>query len=234
MLHINRSVYENPAILDNVAFLEITKHPSITFDMMRSVERIAGTSRLVAYQMHERCDGSGYPRCRLENQIHPLSKIAAVADVFVALVSPRPHRPAVMPYYAMEHILHGAQQRLFGRQAVQGLLRTVSLFPLGSYVELSDGRVGRVLRTNGIEYTRPIIEAWQRDGSQTEPEIVDLVSCPELVVTRPLGALPPEIRCKPIKPEQPAAEAAPPEASSPEPAIPEPATPEPAAEAAAT
>jgi HD-GYP domain-containing protein (c-di-GMP phosphodiesterase class II) len=201
MLHINRGAYDTPGILDSVAFLEITKHPTLTFDLMRDVDRIGGISRLVAYQMHERCDGSGYPRGRLENQIHPLSKIAAVADVFVALISPRPHRPAIMPYYAIEHLLRGAQQGLFGRKAVQGLLRTVSLFPLGSYVQLNDQRVARVLRTNGHEYTRPILEVWLPDGSQAEPEIVNLMQATTLEVARPLSTLPSEIR--PALPQPP-------------------------------
>ncbi len=162
MLHLDRTLYEAPVVLDRVSFLGITRHPSITFEMMRSVEHLAGTARLVAYQVHERCDGSGYPRGRQDRQIHLLSKIAAVADVFTALVSPRPYRPALMPYYAMEHLLRGARQGLFDPLAVRGLLQTVSLFPIGSSVQLNDDRVARVLRANGTAFTKPVVAAWNR------------------------------------------------------------------------
>ena len=98
------------------------------------------------------------PCHRSAAQIHPLAKIAAVADVFVALVSPRPYRPALLHYHAMEQILHGARQGLYDTAVVRALLHTVSLFPIGSLVEINDGRIGKVLRSNRDAYTSPVIE----------------------------------------------------------------------------
>ena len=72
--------------------------------------------------MDERCDGSGYPRGRKGKQIHPLAKIAAVADVFVAPISPWPHRPGFLLYKAMEHLIQGTKQGLYDTNAVRGLL----------------------------------------------------------------------------------------------------------------
>ncbi|HEX4150561.1 MAG TPA: HD domain-containing phosphohydrolase, partial [Pirellulales bacterium] len=129
---------------------------------------------LIAYQIHERCDGSGYPRRRQVATIHPLARIAAVADVFVALISPRAYRPALMPYYAMEYLLRGAAQGVFDLEAVRGLLTAVSLFPLGSHVMLSDGRTGKVLRSNRAAYNRPILSVAGSAGQPLGSVIVDL------------------------------------------------------------
>lgn len=49
------------------------------------------TASAVALQHHERLDGSGYLGLR-GNEIHPHSKLVAVADVFDALLSPRPYK----------------------------------------------------------------------------------------------------------------------------------------------
>lgn len=190
MLHINQRVVQAESALDPVAFIEITKHPILTFDLMRNVERLPGTSRIVAYQMHERCNGTGYPRRRQSGQIHQLAKIATVADVFVALVSPRPHRSGMMPYYAVEHLIRGAKAGLFDPQAVRAMLHTVSLFPTGSFVELNDGRVGRVIRSNGQAYMKPIVETWERVSLNSAPEVIDLSVEPKLAIMRPLSALP--------------------------------------------
>lgn len=189
MLQMRIPVFQQEGTLDPVSFLEITKHPSHTFDLMRGVDQLAGCSRLVAYQMHERCDGSGYPRHRRDSQIHPLSKIAAVADVFVALISPRSYRPPVLPYFAMEHLLRSVRQGKFDSLAVRALLNTVSLFPIGSCVELSDGRAARVLRSNGENFTRPVIEVWHPENLDREPELVDLAKHTEIRITRPLVEL---------------------------------------------
>lgn len=186
MLQMRVPVFQTEGALDPISFLEITKHPSHTFDLMRGVDQLAGCSRLVAYQMHERCDGSGYPRRRRDNQIHPLAKIAAVADVFVALISPRSYRPPILPYFAMEHMLRSVRQGKFDAQAVRALLHTLSLFPLGSCVELTDGRAARVLRSNGENFMRPVIEAWHPSNLDATPEIIDLSQRPEINVSRPL------------------------------------------------
>ena len=124
---------------------------------------------MVAYQMHERANGSGYPRGRTIEQTHPLARIAAVADSFTALVSARPHRAGMLPYFAVEKLVRDTAKGLFDPQAVRGLLQAVSLFPIGSYVELNDGYVGRVIRSNAFDYTKPIVEAWKRGRTSLRP-----------------------------------------------------------------
>lgn len=187
MLHVKPELVRSQKVLDRIEFLEITKHPTVTFDLLRDIMGTPRGSRMVAYQMHERCDGSGYPRRRQASQIHYLTKIAAVADVFIALISPRPHRRGMLPYHAMEQILHDARKGLYDPNVVRGLLQTVSLFPIGSYVELSDGRVGRVIRSNRSAFSRPVVELWPSGGPSYGGEAVDLAREPELEIVRPLA-----------------------------------------------
>jgi len=190
MLRIDSNIYNAPTVLDPIEFLEITKHPGHTFELIRPLEKLSTGARMVAYQMHERCDGSGYPRKRRRGQIHYLAKIAAVADVFVAMISPRPYRPPYVPYHAIEEIIRATRSHQFDPDVVRALLRTVSLFPIGSYVELSDHRVGKVIRANGEQFTRPVVEVWDPLEPSGGPEIVDLANQPELSILRPLSELP--------------------------------------------
>lgn len=192
MLRLDRELYGSVKRIDPVGFLEVTKHPIYVFDMLKDASNIPSRSAFIAYQIHERCNGKGYPRRREGNQIHFLSKVAAVADVYVGLVSPRPHRPGLMPYLAVERLLQGVKSGLFDRTAVRALLTTISLFPIGSYVELSDGRVGRVLRANGPKYDRPVLEVWEPRSLHLPPHIVDLSECDEtLHVVKALPMLQP-------------------------------------------
>lgn len=199
MLQINEKVFRNRETVDRITFLEVTKHPVIVFDMMKDMRLIPSRSAFIAYQMHERCNGSGYPRRRSATQIHFLSKVAAVADVFIALVAPRPHRPGMVPYRAIEKIIRGANEGLYEPMAVRALLRTVSLFPIGSYMELSNGQVGRVIRANGEVYHRPIIEAWEPGLLQMPAEIINLAERDDLKIVRPLAQL--ETKPKPAAAE---------------------------------
>ncbi len=190
MVKVSNQVQQKSAILNEEDFGKITSHPLHTFDILEDyLSRVPLASRMVAFQMHERCDGSGYPRKRKKELIHEAAKVAAVADVYIALVSPRPHRPALMPYYAIEHLVYGVKKGEYDGAVVRSLLKTISLFPIGSYVQLSDGRVARILRSGTNDYSRPVVETWRRGELNAPPLILDLAKESSLVIQAPLESL---------------------------------------------
>ena len=185
MLKLDPELPNRERPLDYLERLDITKHPANTFDLIQKLVGLSPGSRMVAYQMHERLDGSGYPRRRVGSQIHPLAKIAMVADSFIAMTSPRPHRPAIPPYYAMVELLEATKQGKFDSEAVRGLLEAVSLFPLGSFVELNDGRKGKVIGANREDYRRPIVEVLAVDRDDPA-EVVNLLTNNAVEIVRPM------------------------------------------------
>jgi HD-GYP domain-containing protein (c-di-GMP phosphodiesterase class II) len=96
---------------------------------------------------HERLDGTGYPAGLREMQIPPLVRLLAVCDVYAALCSPRPHRPAQEPRTALTDTLLLAEKGGLDRHFAERLLQ-LSFYPVGSVVELADGSVGVVVATN--------------------------------------------------------------------------------------
>ena len=142
--------------------------------MIKEIKELPQGSRMVAYQLHERWNGSGYPRKRQGKQIHLLARIAGIADEFVAKISPRPYRPAMLPHFAMLEMVRGARSGMFDPEVIRALLHTLSLFPIGSFIRLSDGRIGKVIRSNGDDYTNPVVEVRHPDESPDEAEIIDL------------------------------------------------------------
>lgn len=190
MLSIDRMTVGAKKFLDPTEFAEIAKHPIRTFELIeKQLDVIPAGARMVAYQMHERCNGSGYPRGRTKDQIHPLARVAAVADAFTALVTSRPHRPGLLPYFAVEKLVKDASRGLYDPQVVRGLLQAVSLFPVGSYVQITGNRIGRVIRSNAHDYTRPVVEVWPSGRTAAAPAIVDLTQEPQLAIERPLTGL---------------------------------------------
>ncbi|MCA8985983.1 MAG: hypothetical protein KDA76_20020, partial [Planctomycetaceae bacterium] len=126
--------------------LELKKYPAMTWHTLERITDMSNIARQVAWQINERWNGSGYPRGRVGKQIHPLARLAAVSDVFIALTSDRPYRKALSAYGAVMEVVSSAKQGLFEPAAVRALLRTTCLFPIGSYVELTDGSLARVIR----------------------------------------------------------------------------------------
>ncbi len=173
MNKINYKEIWNKEPLNPIDFMELKKHPIITYDLLSKVQEVPMVSKIITYQIHERCDGSGYPRNQKGNQIHPLSKIAAVADEFLSLVSTRPCKRGLHPYEAAEKLIYAAAQGKFDRNAVRALLQSVSLYPLGSTVELNTGQTATVIRTNRMYYDKPIVEVVGEDGSNKLKDLLE-------------------------------------------------------------
>lgn len=186
MLLIQEQTYNNNRYIGGAEMLEIKKHPIVGLNLLKSARKLPSTSAMVAYQMHERCNGSGYPRGRTGSQIHLFAKIAGVADAYVAMVTPRSHRPALLPYHAIEQILHGVRQQEYDTAVVRSFLHTVSMFPVGSYVELEDGRAARVLRSRRENYARPMVEVWSLDTLFDHNEVIDLSRDTHPTIIRPI------------------------------------------------
>lgn len=152
---------------------EVHRHPLHTLDMLAELRGLPPAVTFAAYQVHERGDGSGYPRRRVGRQVHEYAKIVALADAYAAMTRQRPYRAAIAPYVAAKTILtEGAEDR-FDRVLVRAFLDTVSLFPIGSRVDLSNGSSAKVLRANPGQHTKPVVEELSGDGSATG-HIIDL------------------------------------------------------------
>ena len=167
--------------------LELQKHPIYAADLLNRSRNVPHGAKMVVYQMHERLNGSGYPRQRQGSQIHTLARIAAVADTYLAMVSPRSFRQGLPPYKAVEKLLFATRQGYFDPAAVRGLLHAVSLFPLGSIVQLSDGRQGRVIRGNRDRFAQPVVEVIDLSETLPKTEIIDLSQRADLQVVSTVG-----------------------------------------------
>jgi HD-GYP domain-containing protein (c-di-GMP phosphodiesterase class II) len=171
MCKVRPSLLETPETLHAVDFLEIKKHPIRTLEMLQNVSGLPTLAGLVCYQVHERPDGGGYPRGRKTPQIHPFARILHVADTFSALLGERPYRDPLMPAAAMECLLALSAEDKLDADAVRRTVAVLSMFPPGSWVQLADGRIARVLRRNGHHTTAPILEVLAgRWGDDIDPD----------------------------------------------------------------
>ncbi|MEA2314693.1 MAG: cyclic di-GMP phosphodiesterase [Solirubrobacteraceae bacterium] len=81
----------------------IQRHAEIGYEMLAgSISGLVQMGGVIARSHHERWDGAGYPRGLAGEEIPLEGRIAAVADVFDALTSPRCYRPAFPVGQALE------------------------------------------------------------------------------------------------------------------------------------
>ena len=87
-------ILSKPGALNPLELQLIRNHPLTGYEMLTKIDLPELISKVI-YQHHERCDGSGYPRCLKADEITMESKIIIVADVVEAMMSHRPYRPAL-------------------------------------------------------------------------------------------------------------------------------------------
>ncbi|WP_160148229.1 HD-GYP domain-containing protein [Rubripirellula obstinata] len=189
MRSVGVGLFDTKDALTDGQLRRLADHPVKAIDIAtRFGEKVSMVSRLVLYQIHERCDGSGYPRGYQAEQIHPLAKIAAVADAFVGMVSTRKHRLAIQGYRANVALLQEVKQKRFDANVVRCLLKATSLHPIGSAVQLNNDHVGRVIRSGGDDFVRPTIAMWKPSHGETDTSIVDLAQERQIQITQSLPA----------------------------------------------
>jgi HD-GYP domain-containing protein (c-di-GMP phosphodiesterase class II) len=122
-----------------------------------------------AYQHHERITGAGYPKRRVGGQISQVARIVAIADTLCAMVHKRSHRDALTPQQALDKVLKMGQMSFLDPALIKNLIRYLSLFPIGTYVELASGRMGRVVAAHPDDHTRPTISILRNEKGQPLP-----------------------------------------------------------------
>nr|WP_281177425.1 two-component system response regulator [Pseudoxanthomonas dokdonensis] len=99
------------------------RHPKIGYQLLSgSQNRFIQTGAVIALRHHERYDGSGYPDGLRGEEIPLEARIVAVADVFDALISPRPYKKAWERDAALAY-LYAQRGRLFDPACVDALIR---------------------------------------------------------------------------------------------------------------
>lgn len=143
--------------LSDHEFNLIKTHPLHGYRLIKQLGKVREKSALVCLQHHEYFDGKGYPRGLKGNQIDEYARIAAIADSYEAQISSRSYREKQSFYHAMKNLLSSGVNR-FDPVILRVFLSKMSVYPIGSLVELSDGGVGLVIGSVPRKPLRPIIK----------------------------------------------------------------------------
>ncbi len=97
------SILLKPGPLTTQEWEVMRRHPQHAFEMLKTIDYLSPALE-IPYCHHEKWDGSGYPRQLKGTDIPMSARIFAVVDVWDALTSDRPYRPAWPEAQALEYI----------------------------------------------------------------------------------------------------------------------------------
>ena len=135
---------------------------------------------------HERIDGAGFPDHLAGDEIHLAARVIAIANRFDNLANPIDYRRAMSPSEALS-TMWVKEKKSFDNMLLQLFVRAMGVYPPGSIVQLSDGRVGAVVVSAATEKPLcPQVMIYEPEVSRHQAIIIDLAKEPLLKIDRAL------------------------------------------------
>lgn len=134
----------------------LAAHPVLSYNILREASFPVSVC-LAAIEHHERMNGGGYPRNLDGSKISVYARIIAVACSFEAITSSRPYREGKDSHLGVMDIMRNSG-KLYDESVVKALVYAISIYPIGLYVLLSNGKIGQVVDVNLILPKYPIVK----------------------------------------------------------------------------
>lgn len=156
MIRLPPQLYMTDRILTPSEKKVLFTHPLQTYNILKSIGFPLQIC-LGALDHHERENGSGYPRKLESEKISRYGKIIAVACAYEAASSKRAYKEAKTTSSAMIEMLRD-NNRNFDASVIRALFANLSLYPIGSYVFLSNGKCAQVVDVVPESPQNPVVK----------------------------------------------------------------------------
>jgi putative nucleotidyltransferase with HDIG domain len=168
-------VLNKPGKLTNAEFDIMKTHPTEGYKMLMASSGVDAVSLDVVLHHHEKMDGSGYPERFSGEQISLHAKMAAVCDVYDAITSNRPYKSGWDPAESLRKMAEWANGH-FDPKIFQAFVKSMGIYPVGSLVRLTSGRIGVVTEQSKRSLTTPVIKVFfsTKSNMRMVPVMVDL------------------------------------------------------------
>ncbi len=113
-----------PEALTEDEWLQMKRHPQYAYDLLKPIAFLAPALD-IPYCHHEKWDGTGYPRGLKGTEIPLVARLFAVVDVWDALTSDRPYRPAWPGEEALTYIQEQSGKQ-FDPHIVEAFLKMIA------------------------------------------------------------------------------------------------------------
>jgi len=173
-MRVPESILNKPGRLTDTEFAMMKRHPEFGVESILDQRGIADITKKVVLQHHERYNGKGYPFGIKGERIHEVGLISAIADVYDALTSERVYKAALTPQKALAMIFRNSDKE-YSNKIVEQFTRLMGIYPVGSFVKLTTGEMGVVVRMDREALLAPsVLILFDRMGNRLkEPHTME-------------------------------------------------------------
>ncbi|MEI8168307.1 MAG: HD-GYP domain-containing protein [Rhodoferax sp.] len=168
-------VLNKPGKLTDAEFSIIKSHPDEGYKMLLGSTNVDPMVLDVCLHHHEKTDGSGYPKGMKDESISLYAKMGAVCDVYDAITSNRPYKSGWDPAESLRKMAEWTNGH-FDPRVFQAFVKSMGIYPVGSLVRLTSGRIGVVMEQTGKSLTTPSVKVFfsTKSDMRITPQVIDL------------------------------------------------------------
>ena len=181
------AVLNKPGKLTDDEFEVIKSHPVEGYNMLKEGGSVEDSVLDACLHHHEKIDGSGYPDKLKGEEITLIARMTAICDVYDAITSDRPYKRGWDPSESLRRMAEWTKGH-FDPRLFQAFVKSIGIYPVGSLVRLTSGRIGVVMEQGEKSLTSPRVKVFfsTKSDLRIPPEVVDLAEpgCSEKIVAR--------------------------------------------------
>lgn len=172
---IPMEILNKPGKLTDEEFYRIKSHPAEGHRLLVEGGSVGEIPLDVCLHHHEKVDGSGYPHKMKDEQISLFAKMGAVCDVYDAITSNRPYKAGWDPAESIRKMTEWCNGH-FDSKVFQSFIKSIGIYPIGSLVRLSSGRLAVVTEQSEKSLLTPNVKIFFSTKANTyiKPEIIYL------------------------------------------------------------
>ncbi len=186
MLIIPQDIINKPGKLTDKEYELIKLHPSYGLKYLRNIKNYPELAEEIISQHHEKISGKGYPEGKKGEEISKFAQIVGIAEIYEAISHSRPFRDQTKNLSEAVKVIIQEESSSFDKSVLRAFMSYITVYPVGSIVELNNQEIGVVQRVNRDFPLRPVVGILQdaKGKPLKDPKTIDLSASPILYIEK--------------------------------------------------
>jgi putative nucleotidyltransferase with HDIG domain len=152
-------ILHKPGKLSPQEYEVMKSHVNLGMEVLKQSPDLPKIVIEIVQQHHERLDGKGYPNQLNEQQITQYGRMIAIVDSYDAMTADRAYKAGMHPIKAFKILMKEAPNG-YDNSLVEQFINCLGIYPIGTLVKLTSGKLGLISRLNKSRPLQPFIRVF--------------------------------------------------------------------------
>ncbi|MDP2560228.1 DUF3391 domain-containing protein [Psychrobium sp. 1_MG-2023] len=149
------------------------KHTEYSVEYLNNAPNISDNVKQLVLEHHEFADGSGYPSQLTADKLNPLSLVISLVNYYDNLCYPLDESKAKSPSQALSFLFKN-KAHLFDPQQLGAFVKTMGVYPPGTFVRLNTDQIGIVITVNSNKLLYPNVMVYDENIPRDDAAIINI------------------------------------------------------------